>query len=729
MATIVLSKVGGLVGGQIGSVIGALVGQQVDAELFGPGPIEGPRISDLAITTSSYGQAIPRQFGTMRVAGSIIWSTDLIETSETSSNGKGQPKSKTYSYSISFAVALSSRPIASVGRIWADGNLLRGAAGDLKTPGEMRTYLGHGDQLVDPLISSAVGPQCPAFRDIAYVVFEDLHLGDFGNRIPALTFEVMADDVPQLELSDMVPFASVDAGSDSISAISGYSDRGGALQSSLGVLSRVFPLTCKTGENAVEIGLRSYDLAEALPLPAPIVSAEDRSGNVEARHSVRAAAGKSAPKALRYFDVDRDYQTSVQRAIGRAHQGREIMLELPAAMEASAARDIASHHSMASAWQGERLQWTIAELDPAFTPGAIVGLPERAGAWSIEEWNWTDQGIELVLERVSPFSANDLITGVPGDSNGPVDELPWPSIIDAFELPWDGIGSSALPQIFAAVTAEGANWSGANLYLEQQDALTPIETASRRRAVVGTLVGDLGASAALTLEGSASIEIDLVGADLAFSSTTIASLANGTNRLKVGDEVLQFLNAEKIAATRWKLSGLLRGRGGTEHAALSGHTAGSGVILIDDRLTVLDPNQTPSSQATGIAAIGFGDEDPVVSQITSAGQSLAPLSPVHTAMYIQSDASWNLCWTRRARGQWRWLDSVAVPLIEEQESYLVGIGPTADPSVSWTVADTSLVIASASASNLLANHSGQPIWVKQIGTFSQSPATLIATIS
>jgi hypothetical protein len=58
----------------------------------------------------------------------------------------------------------------------------------------MRVHTGYGDQPVDPLIAQAEGiDRCPAFRNTAYVVFEDLELADFGNRIPLLTFEVIAD--------------------------------------------------------------------------------------------------------------------------------------------------------------------------------------------------------------------------------------------------------------------------------------------------------------------------------------------------------------------------------------------------------------------------------------------------------------------------------------------------------------------------------------------------------
>ena len=194
MATLVLTVVGTALGGPIGGAIGSLIGSQIDRAIFGSGGhSEGPRLRELAVTTASYGMPIARHYGTVRAAGTVIWATDLVESSERS-GGKGRPSTTTYSYAASFAVALASRPIRRLGRVWADGNLLRGAAGDLKVGGALRVYLGHGDQQCDPLIASAHAAGCPAFRGLAYCVFEGLQLADFGNRIPALTFEIVADD-------------------------------------------------------------------------------------------------------------------------------------------------------------------------------------------------------------------------------------------------------------------------------------------------------------------------------------------------------------------------------------------------------------------------------------------------------------------------------------------------------------------------------------------------------
>src|SRR4051812_18931349 len=128
MTTLALSSIGTALGGPVGGAIGSLIGQGIDQQLFGSGPRRGPRLGDLSVQTSRYGADIPKVFGTMRVAGNIVWATNLIESSETEA-AKNGPSTVTYSYSANLAVALSSRPIKSVGRIWADGNLIRTADG------------------------------------------------------------------------------------------------------------------------------------------------------------------------------------------------------------------------------------------------------------------------------------------------------------------------------------------------------------------------------------------------------------------------------------------------------------------------------------------------------------------------------------------------------------------------------------------------------------------------
>jgi len=178
----------GLSGAAIGGAIGSVAGSVIDAALAPTQHSEGQRLDKLTATSATEGGVVPRVFGRMRVGGNLIWATDFNETTTTAGSGKGGgPKvsSTTYSYSASFAVAICEGPITGIGRIWADGDLL-----DTSTL-TMRTYLGDETQVADTFISTTMGADgAPAYRGTAYVMFEEMALEGFGNRIPQLSFEV-----------------------------------------------------------------------------------------------------------------------------------------------------------------------------------------------------------------------------------------------------------------------------------------------------------------------------------------------------------------------------------------------------------------------------------------------------------------------------------------------------------------------------------------------------------
>ena len=88
---------------------------------------EGSRLQDLKVSTSAYGNPIPKIYGTVRMAGNLIWGPDLIETKHTdtqSSGGKGgggsEVTSTTYTYSANCAFLLCEGVIKVVKRIWAE---------------------------------------------------------------------------------------------------------------------------------------------------------------------------------------------------------------------------------------------------------------------------------------------------------------------------------------------------------------------------------------------------------------------------------------------------------------------------------------------------------------------------------------------------------------------------------------------------------------------------------
>ncbi|GGH13955.1 hypothetical protein GCM10007036_12910 [Alsobacter metallidurans] len=126
----------------------------------------------------------------------MIWATRFLEEvsyAREGGGGKGLGGSSaphtttaTYAYYANLAVGLCEGPIAFVRRIWADGREID------RTLYTIRVHAGTETQDPDPLIVAKEGADAaPAYRGLAYVVFERLPLANFGNRVPQLSFEVV----------------------------------------------------------------------------------------------------------------------------------------------------------------------------------------------------------------------------------------------------------------------------------------------------------------------------------------------------------------------------------------------------------------------------------------------------------------------------------------------------------------------------------------------------------
>ncbi|MBZ0139156.1 MAG: glycoside hydrolase TIM-barrel-like domain-containing protein, partial [Pseudorhodoplanes sp.] len=211
MASLVLTVAGYAVGGPIGALVGSFAGSFIDRKLFAPPPVtinntqEGPRLTDLFVTSSSEGAPMLRVIGRMRVSPQMIWATNFREvvtvSTQTQTSGGGGGKgggggggqtstvtttTTTYSYFVSFALGLCEGPIVDIGGVWADGKPL-----DLSLY-TWRLYRGDETQGPDPKIAAVEGAgRVPGFRGLAYLLFEEMPLEKFGNRIPQITIEVI----------------------------------------------------------------------------------------------------------------------------------------------------------------------------------------------------------------------------------------------------------------------------------------------------------------------------------------------------------------------------------------------------------------------------------------------------------------------------------------------------------------------------------------------------------
>lgn len=210
-----MSSVGQAIGGLIGAVAGfflgggpagALKGFSIGASIGGmldppKGPNQtGPRLTDLSVQTSTYGTAIPRIYGTIATLGNIFWLqgdrlTEVATVSKQKSGGKGgggKSTVTTYSYFATFAVGLCQGEIAGVRRIWVGSNLIYDAGSDdvstIAASNQIATgfkiYFGSETQTPDQRMQADKGvDNTPAYRGLAYIVFYDFALKDYGNSL------------------------------------------------------------------------------------------------------------------------------------------------------------------------------------------------------------------------------------------------------------------------------------------------------------------------------------------------------------------------------------------------------------------------------------------------------------------------------------------------------------------------------------------------------------------
>ena len=672
MATLVLTTVGTLVGGPIGGAVGALLGHRIDGALLGGGGRQGPRMGELAVQTSAYGTQIPKLFGRMRVAGTVIWATDLIETGTRSGGGKGRPSTTQYSYAASFAVALSARRLLSIGRIWADGILLRGAAGDWKGVTGFRFHDGREGQAADPLIAAVEGADAaPAYRGLSYVVFEQLQLAPYGNRIPSLSFEVVADDAP-VTVGAIAAVLSDGAVADATrTTVAGYAASGDSTRGAIETLARAVPVTLADDGDRLVLH-EGGDGAVLLDADGIGAAAGPRGG---VRHAIdrRAAGTVTATATLGYYEIARDYQAGVQRACHGGPGRRTDAIELPAALSADAARAIVEAR-LAADWAARReavvrLPWRAMRM----RAGRAVRLPGSADAWRVAAVTLDRMVIELRL-------VGDAVPGVAvppamaGRATVQPDTPHGPSRIALFELPAMDDRPATVATLYAAAAGSLPGWRQAQLEASPDDGATLIPIGrTAPAAVLGRVAAATRSASALLFDERTVIDVVLDNAAMVLEGRMDAALLAGANLALIGEELIQFGRAEQTGIARFRIGRLLRGRWGTE-AAIDAHRPDERFVLIEpDRLTAIRHDAAAVGSAMTVIARGIGDPVPVTMRRTVTGLALRPYAPVHLHAARDADGAILLRWIRRSRTGGAWRDGVDVPLGEEAERYRVTI--------------------------------------------------------
>lgn len=703
MATLVLTTVGGAIGGPVGAALGAIAGQAVDARVLAPKGRQGPRLAELKVQTSSYGTQIPKVFGRMRVAGCVIWATDLIEQRGTTRGGKGQGSTTSYSYAASFAVALSARPIAGVGRIWADGKLLRGAAGDWKTQTGFRLHRGDEAQMLDPLIAGAVGGGiAPAHRGIAYAVFEMLQLADFGNRIPSLTFEVIADEgvVSVGGIARAIGGGAL-LGEGPSDPVHGFAASGDTVAGAAETLASLCGGWFAARGRGVMLANR---VAGPILLDARTVG-RTRQPIDRVPASVEVA----------HYDPARDYQIGVQRAVRGGAGARGEELAVAAALPASQAKALALSTLLGRERMREARQVAADARAIAVQPGDAVRVGDDPRVWRVTRSSVEAMRLSLDLVPVTAGVAPRAADA--GQVLSSPDALVGRSVAVVFELPPTGEEAWTRPRVAVAAAGDAPGWRQAAVEVSRDDGTTwePLGTTAAS-AVIGVTAAAVRRGSATLTDRAGVVEVALLHDGMALQSADTAMRARGANLALLGDEVIQFAKAVQVAPARWQLSLLERGMNGSVAQA---HAAGTRFVALDRDSLLVPSVALRVGERVRVGVRGIGDVDrPVVAETTLTGRSVAPLAPVHLRWHALADGAARVTWVRRSRLGWRW-DEGDVPLGEERERYRVAVTSAIGTRVLLTDEPATAVSRDECAGD------GVRVAISQIGTVASSPEVII----
>jgi hypothetical protein len=247
-----------------------------------------------------------------------------------------------------------------------------------------------------------------------------------------------------------------------------------------------------------------------------------------------------------------------------------------------------------------------------------------------------------------------------------------------------------------ALGAFARPWPGRVLATDD-DTGAPVSTLERT-ATMGVLTAPLTAGTMFTWDVVNTIEVELYSGHLA--SRDDAEVLAGANRIAVETdsgawEMVGFAVADLIAPRMYRLSRLLRGQGGTDHA-MGAAAAGNRVLHLDAKVAtrLVDAawlGATPDLRCYA----GPGDGVGTIAEANIDLAAILPLTPVHLTAMLMPGGDIELGWVRRSRADSDSWATEDAPLDWAPEAYRLEIrdGPTLKRTIATTAPTTTYTLA------------------------------------
>lgn len=458
-----------------------------------------------------------------------------------------------------------------------------------------------------------------------------------------LTFELIADEAAVGVGAILSDVTAGGAQSGTTVTLAGYaahgSDRRGAVTPLVDMLD--LPLR--------EQGGRLDDRGAIATAASEVVLGCSADGHSAARIEQNRLPLSSLPEgvAFTYYDPARDYQAGLASA-GEPGGARVRTIDFAAAIGAGDARALADGRLASERAGRERVTLHLSPAFLALRPGDFIGGAGLVGDWRVVQVDVAALAVTVQMVRVAGRGA--ALPADPGRAANAGDRILAPTQMILLDLP-DSEGAELM-----LVGASSGAWKPVPVAV-QVNGVEQAPATIARAAVTGSALSTLAAGSALLIDEVNAIDVQLVDSAGWLTSCTDDALVMGMNLAAVGNELLQFARVEPIAAGRFRLSRLLRGRRGTEWA-ITGHGSGEKFVLLDQGVMVSIALPGDMIGATvSVLAQGVADGASVAVQRVSAGEGARPLAPCQLRI-IPSAAGIDIAWVRRSRVMLGWGDGL-----------------------------------------------------------------------
>jgi hypothetical protein len=346
---------------------------------------------------------------------------------------------------------------------------------------------------------------------------------------------------------------------------------------------------------------------------------------------------------LNYFDVEGGLAPSKQtseRAGDRRSVG-EVSLQTAVLMDADhAARVVTINHKVFIEDAKGELRFNLPDswLRLVTTNPIIVQWQGRSERCRIMKCDVDDGYQSYVLNRDRQSAYTSTIEGIPPPlPTAPPSSIVGPTLIEPLDIHILR-DSDDLLGYYVAISGVLPAWQGATVELSLDGGANYIEGTD------GTVAAVMGETLSILADhpqafpdevNLVQVRIDTPNAEL--EDTDLEGMLNRTNLAIIGDEILQFANADETSEGMWELSTFLRGRKGT---ATASHDAGSRFVLLErGALPFIPAELTELGRTLTFRATSFGTDvsDATIVSMVFAGLSQTERQPAYLQAHMDGD--------------------------------------------------------------------------------------------